>query len=61
MMSANPADPQAKTLKVAIIGTGLSGMAAAWLLTKRHGLTVYELDERLGEHTNTAHNWLNGM
>ncbi len=48
MMSANPANPQAKTFKVAVIGTGISGMAAAWLLAKRHGLTVYEIDERLG-------------
>ncbi len=54
MMSANPASPQAKTLKIAIIGTGISGMAAAWLLAKRHDVTVYEKDERLGGHTNTV-------
>lgn len=53
-MSANPANPHDKKLKVAVIGTGISGMAAAWLLAKRHELTVYEKDERLGGHTNTV-------
>lgn len=40
--------------KVAIIGTGVSGMAAAWLLSQRHLVTVYERDERVGGHCNTV-------
>ncbi len=31
---------------IAIIGTGISGMAAAWLLSQRHKVTVYECDRR---------------
>lgn len=40
--------------KIAVVGTGISGMAAAWLLSQRHDVTVYERDRRLGGHSNTA-------
>jgi hypothetical protein len=41
-------------LKIAVIGTGISGMAAAWLLSKRHDVTVYERADRIGGHSNTV-------
>ena len=41
-------------LDIAVIGTGISGMAAAWLLSGRHRVTVYEKDDRMGGHTNTV-------
>jgi predicted NAD/FAD-binding protein len=41
-------------LNIAIIGTGISGLAAGWLLSKRHSITVYEKDDRVGGHTNTV-------
>jgi predicted NAD/FAD-binding protein len=41
-------------LNVAVIGTGISGMAAAWLLSQHHTVTVYESDARIGGHTNTV-------
>ncbi len=41
-------------LKIAVIGTGISGMAAAWLLAKRHDVTVYERADRIGGHSNTV-------
>src|SRR6478672_4979132 len=40
-------------LKVAIVGTGISGLSAAWLLSQRHDLTVYERADRVGGHSNT--------
>lgn len=40
--------------KIAVIGTGITGMAAAWLLSKRHQVTVLEKDTRVGGHTNTV-------
>jgi uncharacterized protein len=41
-------------LKIAVIGTGISGMSAAWLLSQRHEVTVYERSERVGGHSNTV-------
>lgn len=47
-----PSGPQ--TLKIAVAGTGISGMAAAWLLSSRHQVTVYERADRVGGHSNTV-------
>jgi predicted NAD/FAD-binding protein len=43
-----------KPLNIAIIGTGISGLSAAWLLGRRHTVTIYEQDERVGGHSNTV-------
>ncbi|MDZ4865708.1 MAG: FAD-dependent oxidoreductase [Alphaproteobacteria bacterium] len=40
--------------KIAIIGTGISGLAAAYLLHPRHDITVYEKAGRLGGHSRTV-------
>ena len=45
-------DPDIR-LKVAIVGTGISGLSAAWLLSQRHDVTVYERADRIGGHSNT--------
>ncbi len=41
-------------LDIAIVGTGIAGLSAAWLLSHRHRVTVYEKNERVGGHTNTV-------
>ena len=41
-------------LKIAIVGSGIAGMSAAWLLSKVHHVTVYEKEDRLGGHSNTV-------
>ena len=41
-------------LKVAVVGTGISGLSAAWLLSPHHDVTVYEQSERIGGHSNTV-------
>lgn len=38
---------------IAIIGSGIAGLGAAWSLAQRHRVTVYEADDRLGGHANT--------
>ncbi|MBU2872108.1 FAD-dependent oxidoreductase [Colwellia sp. E2M01] len=39
---------------IAIIGSGISGLTAAYLLSKKHKVTVYEKDNRIGGHTATV-------
>jgi len=39
---------------IAVIGSGIAGMSAAWLLSQRHDVTVYERNEKLGGHSNTV-------
>ena len=41
-------------LDIAVIGGGISGLSAAWLLAQRHRVTLYEADPRLGGHSNTV-------
>ena len=40
-------------MKIAIIGSGISGLTAAWLLHKDHDIIVFEKNDRLGGHTAT--------
>lgn len=41
-------------MRIAIVGTGIAGMSAAWLLSRRHDVTVYEKNNRIGGHSNTV-------
>ena len=41
-------------LNIAIIGSGIAGMSAAWLLSHAHNVTIFEKDVRLGGHSNTV-------
>lgn len=40
-------------MKIAVVGTGISGLVAAHLLHRDHELIVYEAGEHVGGHTNT--------
>jgi predicted NAD/FAD-binding protein len=40
--------------RVAVVGAGISGLAAAWLLRARHEVTLYEAEDRLGGHAHTV-------
>jgi predicted NAD/FAD-binding protein len=40
--------------RIAIVGSGISGLGAAWALQRDHDLTVFEADDRIGGHTNTV-------
>lgn len=40
-------------MKIAIIGSGVSGLYAAWKLSKHHQVTVFEKNNYFGGHTDT--------
>ncbi|MDS4043171.1 MAG: FAD-dependent oxidoreductase [Candidatus Competibacter sp.] len=41
-------------MKIAIIGTGISGLTAAWHLHREHDLTIFEANDYIGGHTHTV-------
>jgi predicted NAD/FAD-binding protein len=47
-------------MKIAVVGGGISGLGAAWLLARQHDVTLYEADARLGGHSNTVDLALDG-
>ena len=40
-------------MKIAIIGTGISGLTAAYLLNREHDIVVFEKNDYVGGHTHT--------
>jgi uncharacterized protein len=41
-------------MEIAVLGSGISGLSAAWLLSRRHRVTLYESASRAGGHSNTV-------
>jgi predicted NAD/FAD-binding protein len=41
-------------MKIAIIGSGISGLSSALLLSQKHDITLIESDNRFGGHANTV-------
>ena len=42
-----------KPLKIAVVGSGVAGLTAAYLLNKKHDVTLIEKEDRVGGHTRT--------
>lgn len=53
-MNIRPDFTPGTPLKVAVVGSGIAGLSAAWLLSTRHEVTLFEADGRLGGHSNTV-------
>ncbi|MEL6363122.1 MAG: FAD-dependent oxidoreductase [Pseudomonadota bacterium] len=49
-----PSQAGANPRKIAVVGSGVAGLSAAWLLSRHHQVTVFEKDARLGGHANTV-------
>jgi len=47
-------DAQEPRLKVAVVGGGIGGLSAAWMLSQRHEVILFEAEPRLGGHANTV-------
>jgi predicted NAD/FAD-binding protein len=45
---------RAANVKIAVVGTGIAGNVAAYLLSGAHDLTVFEQNDYVGGHTNTV-------
>ena len=40
-------------MRIAIVGSGISGLSAAWLLSRQHDVVLFEGNDYLGGHTDT--------
>lgn len=40
-------------MKIAIVGSGISGLGCAYLLQQQHDITLFEAENRIGGHTHT--------
>ena len=48
-------------MKIAIVGSGVSGLTSAYLLSKEHSVHVYEAQDYIGGHVYTLPVYLNGI
>jgi predicted NAD/FAD-binding protein len=47
-------------MRIAIVGSGISGLTSAWLLNRKHDITVFEAESWVGGHTHTVNVSVNG-
>ena len=40
--------------RIAVVGSGAAGLSAAWLLSRKHEVVLYEKNDWLGGHANTV-------
>lgn len=48
-------------MRIAVVGAGITGLSAAWLLSGEHDVTLIEASDRVGGHSNTVEaSWPDG-
>ncbi|MCK0070880.1 NAD(P)/FAD-dependent oxidoreductase [Kordiimonas laminariae] len=47
--------------RIAVVGSGISGLSAAWHLARSHDVTLYEANDYLGGHTHTVEITVDGV
>lgn len=47
--------------RIAVVGSGIAGLSAAWLLSQHFEVTLYEAETRLGGHSNTVDVTIDGI
>ena len=47
--------------RIAVVGGGISGLASAWLLSRKHCVTLFEANDYVGGHTHTVDVTLGGV
>ena len=47
-------------MKIAIIGSGIAGLTSAYMLSRRHDISVFEANTCIGGHTHTANVTVDG-
>lgn len=47
--------------RIAVVGSGIAGLSAAWLLSRTHTVTLFEANDYLGGHTHTVDVTLDGI
>lgn len=52
LVAETPASPAGQ--RIAVVGSGISGLSCAWLLSQDHDVTLFEADDRLGGHSCTV-------
>ena len=48
-----PGVPSGRPERIAVVGAGVSGLTAAYVLGRSHGVTLFEAEPRLGGHAHT--------
>ena len=59
MKRGQPCPPAGQ--RIAVIGAGIAGLSAAWLLSRAHHVTLFEANDYLGGHTHTVEVTLDGV